>query len=145
MVAGGYAKWGMTNAVSAALALSARILGGRLDWAEVYDPWAAHQLGGGALDTVLYNAEVGVELIHGWLVAPKRDGEVRRRGLRPPAAICDVDGKERRFSAVCPHLGGIVRWNDVERSWDCPLHGSRFGEDADVLEGPATSGLKDLD
>jgi glycine/D-amino acid oxidase-like deaminating enzyme len=34
LVAGGYGKWGMTNAVAAALALSARILGGHVSWAE---------------------------------------------------------------------------------------------------------------
>jgi Rieske Fe-S protein len=34
-----------------------------------------------------------------------------------------------------------VRWNDVERSWDCPLHGSRFEVDGTLIEGPATRGL----
>jgi Rieske Fe-S protein len=42
---------------------------------------------------------------------------------------------------VCPHLGGVVRWNDQEQSWDCPVHGSRFAPDGTLLEGPATEGL----
>jgi Rieske Fe-S protein len=46
------------------------------------------------------------------------------------------------LSAVCTHLGGIVRFNDLEKSWDCPLHGSRFAADGTLLEGPATSDLK---
>ena len=46
------------------------------------------------------------------------------------------------LSGVCTHLGGIVRFNDAERSWDCPLHGSRFGADGEVLEGPAVCGLR---
>ncbi len=36
---------------------------------------------------------------------------------------------------------GVVTWNEVERSWDRPLHGSRFAPDGSVLEGPATTPL----
>ena len=38
----------------------------------------------------------------------------------------DDDGTARAVSAVCTHMGCIVRWNGAERSWDCPCHGSRF-------------------
>ena len=147
LVAGGYAKWGMTNGVAAGLALAAKLLGTPPDWASAYDPWSLRQVTGVA-DAVKYNAEVGLELTRGWLAPVRRngnavpaDGQVRYEGLGAPIATCHTEGEVRRFSAVCPHLGGIVRWNDAERSWDCPLHGSRFGEDGEVLEGPATTGL----
>ena len=52
-----------------------------------------------------------------------------------------VDGVTHRVSAVCPHLGGVLGWNDAERSWDCPLHGSRFTAEGTLLEGPATRDL----
>ena len=45
-------------------------------------------------------------------------------------------------SAVCPHMGGILQWNDLERSWDCPLHGSRFQSDGARIEGPAVDNLQ---
>jgi nitrite reductase/ring-hydroxylating ferredoxin subunit len=40
-----------------------------------------------------------------------------------PVAISTVNGETCALSAVCTHLGGIVRFNDLEKSWDCPLHG----------------------
>ena len=42
----------------------------------------------------------------------------------------------------CPHLGCALRWNQQERSWDCPCHGSRFTEDGRLLDNPANGGLK---
>jgi Rieske Fe-S protein len=60
---------------------------------------------------------------------------------RKPVATSTVNGKTCSLSAVCTHLGGIVHWNDNEKSWDCPLHGSRFNSDGTLLEGPATHNL----
>lgn len=41
----------------------------------------------------------------------------------------------------CPHLGCVLKWNKAEHSWDCPCHGSRFGEDGRLLDNPANGGL----
>jgi glycine/D-amino acid oxidase-like deaminating enzyme/nitrite reductase/ring-hydroxylating ferredoxin subunit len=150
LVAGGYSKWGMTNGVAAALALSGRILGGQMEWAEVFEPWSARELRG-LVAGARINAEVGVEMAAGWIrpvfrpgvgAAPAEgDGHVRLDHPGTPTAIARTEGVERRVSAVCTHLGGVVRWNDAERSWDCPLHGSRFDPHGEVIEGPATCGL----
>lgn len=144
----GFAKWGMTNGVAAALVLAGRIGGTAPEWAEVYETWRT-----GAIRTLLAgaqaNAVVARHLSTGWLGAfgpgdgfPPREGEgrVERHGLHP-VARCTVDRVSESVSAVCTHLRGIVNWNDAEQTWDCPLHGSRFAPDGTVLEGPATAPL----
>ncbi|ORB74156.1 FAD-dependent oxidoreductase [Mycobacterium scrofulaceum] len=151
-VATGFNKWGMTNGAAAALALSSRILGGRMDWARAFASWSPHELSG--LPTALQaNLEVGFDLAKGWLTPLLRTGR-RSPGADeggvvsgPPwhlEARCRVggpDGTEYRVSPVCPHLGGIVNWNDADEAWECPLHGSRFAPDGTLLEGPATRDL----
>ncbi len=146
-VATGFDKWGMTNGTAAALALSSRILGGRMDWADAFASWSPHELLG--IPTAMQsNMEVGFNLAKGWITPVTRIGN-RTPGdggvvSGPPwhlEARSVVDDVEHRVSPVCPHLGGIVNWNDADESWECPLHGSRFAPDGTLLEGPATRNL----
>ncbi len=68
-------------------------------------------------------------------------GAVMRQGLSKLAVFRDEHGGVHKCSAVCTHLKCIVRWNDVERTWDCPCHGSRFDATGKVIIGPAIDDL----
>lgn len=57
------------------------------------------------------------------------------------AVYRDKNGRLYAVSPVCTHLKCKVHWNDVESSWDCPCHGSRFAPDGTIIEGPATEPL----
>jgi glycine/D-amino acid oxidase-like deaminating enzyme/nitrite reductase/ring-hydroxylating ferredoxin subunit len=57
------------------------------------------------------------------------------------AAYRAADGSVTMVSPVCTHMKCLVHWNAAEASWDCPCHGSRFGVDGRVLEGPAIEPL----
>ena len=152
-LATGFSKWGMTNAPMAAMMIAGQILGDRPGWARrlghrVSRPRVAASVLG-------FVTKIGSYATTGWLGAEVRqlhddspapaegEGIVGARRGRP-VAISTVDGQTCELQAVCTHLGGIVAWNDLERSWDCPLHGSRFAADGTVLEGPATSPLPRL-
>lgn len=148
LLATGFNKWGMTNGAAAALALAGKVLGSTPPWADLLAGRGAGV--SRARQIARLNAQVagrlatgfvGAEAAHVPTTVPEGCGVVGRDGVRP-VAVSTVDGVTRRVSGVCSHLGGVLGWNDAERTWDCPLHGSRFGPDGTRLEGPAT---RDLD
>ena len=57
--------------------------------------------------------------------------------------VCEATKNLLTFSAKrCPHLGCALKWNEVEHTWDCPCHGSRFTEKGELINNPATDDLK---
>jgi glycine/D-amino acid oxidase-like deaminating enzyme/nitrite reductase/ring-hydroxylating ferredoxin subunit len=145
-VATGYGKWGLTTGVAAALSISQQIHGQQATWQRPISHRITRPRP--ALEIARLNASVAFHLASDLLRAELRGvdepeegaGEVGRAGLRP-VGRARVDGRACSVVALCTHLGGTLTWNDVERSWDCPLHGSRFTPTGDVLEGPATRPL----
>jgi glycine/D-amino acid oxidase-like deaminating enzyme/nitrite reductase/ring-hydroxylating ferredoxin subunit len=72
----------------------------------------------------------------------KGEGAILAKGIKRYAVYRDDENKVHAFSAVCPHMGCVVRWNGEEKSFDCPCHGSRFTKEGLVINGPATVGLE---
>jgi Rieske Fe-S protein len=72
------------------------------------------------------------------------EGRLLRIGGEKAAAARDRNGVLHVISPTCTHMGCEVAWNDVERTWDCPCHGSRYDLDGTVLHGPATAPLESL-
>jgi glycine/D-amino acid oxidase-like deaminating enzyme/nitrite reductase/ring-hydroxylating ferredoxin subunit len=72
------------------------------------------------------------------------EGKILKYKGQKVAAYRDESGHMTVCSAVCTHMGCIVRWNAADRTWDCPCHGSRFKITGEVLGGPAEDPLKKL-
>lgn len=145
LMATGFGKWGITNGAAAAQVLAGYVTDELPEWGRLYRPRITSGLSGWR-KLAVQNADVAAHLAKGWLLEPRLapSGNAVRRDLPVPEAESTVDGVRRVCSAVCTHLGGIVRWNDAENSWDCPLHGSRFAPDGTVLTGPAVDALRSL-
>jgi glycine/D-amino acid oxidase-like deaminating enzyme/nitrite reductase/ring-hydroxylating ferredoxin subunit len=146
-LATGYGKWGLTNGVAAALSITDEIHGQQPSRQRPISRRITRP--SGALEIARLNAAVAAHLVGDLARAELRpagrpaegQGVVGRRGALP-IGRSRVDGRPCAVVAICTHLGGTLSWNDAERSWDCPLHGSRFTPDGQVLEGPATRRLR---
>jgi nucleotide-binding universal stress UspA family protein/nitrite reductase/ring-hydroxylating ferredoxin subunit len=57
------------------------------------------------------------------------------------AVYRDPSGDVVLLSPRCSHMGCTVDWNDADKTWDCPCHGSRYDTVGEVIRGPATKGL----
>lgn len=138
---------GLTHGTIAGLILTGLIVEGYHPWAELYNPSRKnlHAVGEFAKENLNVAGQYGEWIMPGQFdqikQIPLGSGAVIREGLRKYAIYRDEKGAPHCFSAVCPHLGCIVRWNPGEKSWDCPCHGSRFNVEGQVLNGPAIDGL----
>ena len=72
-------------------------------------------------------------------------GSLILEGGRRLAAYRDPDGVAHVLNPKCTHMGCTVGWNDAERTWDCPCHGSRYDVEGDVIQGPAKVALTKVD
>jgi nitrite reductase/ring-hydroxylating ferredoxin subunit len=70
------------------------------------------------------------------------EGRTLTVGGRRVAVYRDEQEGLHAVSAVCTHMGCLVKFNDVERTWDCPCHGSRYNLAGEVIDGPATRKLE---
>jgi glycine/D-amino acid oxidase-like deaminating enzyme/nitrite reductase/ring-hydroxylating ferredoxin subunit len=146
-IATGDSGMGMTHGTIAGMLITDLILGRDNPWAILYNP--SRKTGRAAGQYYQENVNVFGQYAD-WLsdgdaatfedIAPGH-GAVVRSGLVKVAAYRDARGGLHVRSAVCRHLGCIVHWNDAEKTWDCPCHGSRYAADGRVLNGPSASDL----
>lgn len=69
------------------------------------------------------------------------EGKVIKQNNEPIAVYKDESGQTHAVSAVCTHLGCTVGWNNKDKTWDCPCHGSRYDKMGKVIHGPAVKNL----
>jgi glycine/D-amino acid oxidase-like deaminating enzyme/nitrite reductase/ring-hydroxylating ferredoxin subunit len=152
-IATGFSGNGITYATISGMLIVDLIAGRENRWAKLYDP-ARKTLEPTVLaEYVKENANVAAQM-RDYLTAgdePSADkikngeGAILREGAKKIAAYRDEDGTLHEFSAVCPHLKCIVRWDSCEKTWDCPCHGSRFDALGRCVNGPAISDLEPVE
>ncbi len=138
---------GLTHGTIAGGLLTDLITGRANPWEKLYSPSRITLKA--AKDYAHENANVAAQYAD-WFTAgdvrkdqliPRGSGAIVRHGLKKLAVYRDETGAFHECSALCPHLGAVVSWNDSEKTWDCPAHGSRFDGLGKVMNGPANSNL----
>jgi Rieske Fe-S protein len=142
---------GMTHGTIAGILLTDLILGRENPWATLYDP--ARKSLRATMEFLKENVNVAAQYVE--LVTPgdadspadvaPESGAVLRRGTKKVAVYRDAAGTLHTCSAICTHLGCVVHWNDTEKTWDCPCHGSRFDRFGKVVNGPAIADLQPVE
>lgn len=138
---------GMTHGTIAGILLTDMIMGRKNPWEGIYDPSriTLRALGTFAKENLNVAAQYTDLVAAGDVESPDEikpnSGAVISRGLSKIAVYKDNRGIVHEKSAVCRHLGCIVNWNSLEKSWDCPCHGSRYDALGHVIQGPANSDL----
>lgn len=139
---------GLTHGTIAGLLLPDLIDKHDNPWRELYAP--NRKTLSASLEYLEENANTAFQYTD-WLTAGDRQsladlkpdsGIIIRKGFKKIAVYKDENDQIHCYSAFCPHLGGCVRWNESEKSWDCPCHGSRFSADGKLITGPGNDNLQ---
>jgi len=147
-IATGYCGNGYTFGVTAAIMARDWTIGVKNPWATLFSP--NRKAIRGAWDYLRENKDYPYYLVQDRFRSPEGssvrtvkagEGKVLRLGRKKIAVYRDTRGGLKKMSAVCTHMGCLVRWNQAEKTWDCPCHGSRFDPKGKVLSGPAETSL----
>ncbi|HEY5742928.1 MAG TPA: FAD-dependent oxidoreductase [Terrimicrobiaceae bacterium] len=145
-LATGFSGNGMTLGTFSGMLIRDLITGKSNPWTGLFSP--NRKSVSGTWDYVRENKDFLAYFVKDWLEPSSPLEEIKRNngGVfkiagKKRAIYCNAKGKRTVLSPVCPHMGCIVAWNDAEKTWDCPCHGSRFTATGELIAGPAESNL----
>ena len=147
LFATGYNKWGNTNSNIAGKLLTAMVLKAPTPLKGLFDPHRS---------TLVFNQQflkenlaVGVS----WIQSKMMQADQPLPGINeattllisnhPYGVYRNEQGELLYVDLICPHLGCTLSFNESEKTWDCPCHGSRFDVTGEIIKGPAIRHLND--
>jgi glycine/D-amino acid oxidase-like deaminating enzyme/nitrite reductase/ring-hydroxylating ferredoxin subunit len=138
---------GMTYCSFAGILITDLINGKENKWEKLYSPSRFTLKESGAAAKLL--ADDLVYVLKKWFykgtveLTALKNGEaaIIKKDETKIGAYRDESGRFHLVSVECTHLKCMVLWNNDEKSWDCPCHGSRFTYEGKVMNGPANANL----
>ena len=151
----GFNKWGMTSSNVAARIITDKIDGKENEYSEVFEATrlnpivnkdeVKNMVSQTVKSLVVERIEQPEKIINDEINTDdikQETGQIIEWNGEKVGVYKDIEGKMFAVKPVCTHLGCILNWNDADKTWDCPCHGSRFDYTGKNLYNPA---LKDLE
>ena len=139
---------GMTHGTLGGIIITDIIMGKDNPWINIYSPSriTLNTTGEYLTEAINMVAQYGDWFTEGDIKNSEElkpgEGGIMSQGFKKIAVYRDEKNNIHTCTAVCPHLGAILQWNADEKTFDCPMHGSRFTSLGKVINGPASSDLK---
>lgn len=147
-IATGFKKWGMTTSNVSANIITDLVLGNYNPYYDIFDSTRVHPIKNkGELKNIV------VDSVNSLFINKIKNSKVKFEDIALNSGgiieidntkvgiYKDINGKIYAINPICTHLGCLLSWNDIDKTWDCPCHGSRFSYDGKNIYGPA---FKDL-
>jgi glycine/D-amino acid oxidase-like deaminating enzyme/nitrite reductase/ring-hydroxylating ferredoxin subunit len=146
-VATGFKKWGMTHSAAAAIILRNKILNIDDDFSEIFNP---ARITPTQSAKEFFSSITSITKAFAKRIAPVPDellevemgeGKIINYNGKKVGVYKDEKGDYFCINPVCAHLKCSLSFNEAEKTWDCPCHGSRYDIKGNILEGPTVKPL----
>jgi len=145
LIATGYNKWGMTNGTIAGKIISDIILNKDNKYIELFKVHRKINLQKITKLTIYNYSNMKRYIISkvktNYSFYNDNVKVVTENGIKY-GIYTDKTGKEYKVKNVCPHMKCNLIFNNIDKTWDCPCHGSRFDKEGNVLFGPSVYNIK---
>lgn len=148
-VATGFKKWGMTTSNIAANIIVDKILGKRNEYEDIFkatrlEPIQNSKEFGNIIkqsinSLVIEKMEIPKETL---VQIQNEQGALIEIGNKKVGVYKDKQGEVFQVKPVCTHLGCELSWNNLDQTWDCPCHGSRYDYKGNLIYGPSVKNLE---
>ena len=151
-VATGFKKWGMTTSNVAANIIVDKMMNKKNEYEDIYDSnrfdliknrWEVKNMVKQTINSEVIEKfkikEVDIEDIE------NDNGAIIKIDGKNVGVYKDKEGKIYCVKPNCSHLGCLLTWNNLDKTWDCPCHGSRFDYEGKNIYDPAVKDLEKMD
>ncbi len=146
LIATGYNTWGMTTGTLAAKILADLINNKKNKYEKVFSPSRSinlKKIKNFTTNTLISNTKAYVlnfiKKNPSWY---KNKALVTKQNGKRVGIYFDNEGNSHVVSNICPHLKCFLTFNEVDKTWDCPCHGSRFDIEGNAIKGPSKDNIK---